>query len=53
MHAGLPVRSIIPTIDAPVLTVLAGTTKPLPGRDVASRSSRARAIQQWVQSWLA
>jgi predicted nucleotidyltransferase len=35
MHAGLPLRSIIPTIDAPVLTVLAGTTRPLSGRRVA------------------
>ena len=36
MHAGLPLRSIIPTIDAPVLTVLAGTTRPLSGRRVAA-----------------
>ena len=35
MHAGLPLRSIIPTIDAPVLTVLAGTTRPMSGRRVA------------------
>ena len=35
MHAGLPLRSIIPTIDAPVLAVLAGTTRPLSGRRVA------------------
>lgn len=36
MHAGLPLRSIIPTIDAPVLTVLAGTTGPLSGRRIAA-----------------
>jgi hypothetical protein len=36
MHAGLPLRSIIPTIDAPVLMVLAGTTRPLSGRRVAA-----------------
>jgi len=36
MHAGLPLRSIIPTIDAPVLTVLAGTMRPLSGRRVAA-----------------
>ena len=35
MHAGLPLRSIIPTIDAPVLTVLAGTMRPMSGRRVA------------------
>ena len=36
IHAGLPLRSIIPTIDAPVLTVLAGTTRPMSGRRVAA-----------------
>jgi hypothetical protein len=29
-----PIRGIIPTLDAPVLEVLAGTTKPLSGREV-------------------
>lgn len=29
-----PVRGVIPTLDAPVLEVLAGTTKPLSGREV-------------------
>lgn len=35
MHVGLPVRSVIPTVDAPVLAVLAGTTLPLTGRRIA------------------
>lgn len=34
MDVSHPVRGVIPTLDAPVLEVLAGTTKPLSGREV-------------------
>jgi hypothetical protein len=34
MEVSHPVRGVIPTLDAPVLEVLAGTTKPLSGREV-------------------
>jgi len=36
MHAGSPIRSIIPSLEGPVLSVLAGTTAPLSGRRVAT-----------------
>ena len=36
MNVSLPLRSIVPTVDAPVLAVLAGTTRPLTGRRVAT-----------------
>ena len=36
MHAGSPIRSVIPSLEGPVLSVLAGTTAPLSGRRVAS-----------------
>ncbi len=34
MNVSHPVRGVIPTLDAPVLEALAGTTKPLSGREV-------------------
>ncbi|WP_432519926.1 nucleotidyltransferase domain-containing protein [Kineococcus sp. SYSU DK006] len=35
MDLGQPVRSVVPSLDGPVLTVLAGLTTPLSGREVA------------------
>ncbi len=34
MDVAHPIRGIIPTLDAPVIEVLAGTTRPLSGREV-------------------
>lgn len=34
MDVALPIRSVVPTLDGPVLTVLARTTRPLTGREV-------------------
>lgn len=36
MHVGLPARSLVPTLDAPVLVALARTTRPLSGRRLAA-----------------
>jgi predicted nucleotidyltransferase len=36
VHAGSPIRSIIPSLEGPVLSVLAGTTAPLSGRRIAT-----------------
>lgn len=36
MHVALPIRSIIPSLEGPVLAVLAGTTAPLTGRRIAA-----------------
>ena len=36
MNVSQPIRSVIPTIDGPVLVVLVGTTKPLTGRRIAT-----------------
>lgn len=36
MHVGQPIRSLIPTVDGPVLVVLAGTSRPLTGRRIAT-----------------
>ena len=36
MHLALPIRSVVPSLEGPVLAVLAGTTAPLSGRRVAS-----------------
>jgi hypothetical protein len=35
VNVSLPLRSVVPTVDAPVLAVLAGTTRPLTGRRIA------------------
>lgn len=34
MDVGSPISSVIPTLDGPILRVLAGTTRPLTGREV-------------------
>jgi len=36
MHLGQPARSLVPTIDAPVLLALHATTRPLTGRRLAT-----------------
>lgn len=50
MDLAIPLRSLVPTLDAEVLTVLAGTTTPLTGRRVAELS--ARGSQPGVQKVL-
>lgn len=47
MDLAVPLRSLIPTLEAEVLTVLAGTTAPLTGRRVAELA--ARGSQPGVQ----
>ncbi len=55
MHLARPFAAIIPTLDGEVLVVLAGTTRPLTGRDVAKlvkRGSQAgvnRALRRLVE----
>jgi len=46
MHLGRPHNALIPTLDGDVLVVLAGTTRPLTGRDVAklARHGSQRAV---------
>src|ERR1035437_3462256 len=39
MDVSHPIRSVIPTLDAPVLEVLAGTTRGLSGREIHRLSS--------------
>jgi predicted nucleotidyltransferase len=43
MHVSQPIRSIVPTVDAPVLLVLAGTTRPLSGRRIAALAGASHA----------
>lgn len=38
MHLGQPARSLVPTVDAPVLLALHATTRPLTGRRIATLS---------------
>jgi hypothetical protein len=40
MDVGRPHRALVPTVDGDVVTVLAGTTRPLTGRDVARMTGR-------------
>lgn len=40
MHLAEPLRSVVPSLDGAVLSVIAGTTAPLSGRDVARLVSR-------------
>lgn len=52
MDLSFPISSVIPTVDGPVLAVLAGTTTPLSGRQVA-RLAAGRASQRGVADALA
>ena len=52
MDLSFPISSVIPTVDGPVLAVLAGTTAPLSGRQVA-RLAVGRASQRGVADALA
>lgn len=52
MDLSFPISSVIPTVDGPVLAVLAGTTTPLSGRQVA-RLTAGRASQRGVADTLA
>jgi predicted nucleotidyltransferase len=40
MDVSKPYAALVPTLDGPVLTVLAGTTRPLTGREVARLAGR-------------
>ena len=47
MNVSRPLRSVVPTLDGPVLEVLAGTTRPLSGRQVSRLTAKAsvRGVQ--------
>lgn len=40
MDLGHPLRAVVPSLDASVLEVLAGTTRPLSGREVAKLAGK-------------
>ena len=52
MDLSAPFQAIFPSVDSAVLTVLAGSTKPRTGREVARSAGRSQAAAQAVLSRL-